>query len=359
VNELATLSGGWHTVTHHLNSWANSVADKGGAWVIFVLILASAGLIGYAVMVLISRPSRQLSDVVEPYRLRQAAEPAMSSGSSGGTGTGSGDLVTVPVLRRASQALLVFLQRRGWQEAIDQKLVRTGLPLEAGEFTLISLIVGFILVVAGLVVGGLAGLVIGLVIALIAPVALLEVMAERRSRSFNSQLPDVLQVLASTLRAGFSLSQGLDALVEDTKPPMNAELRRALGGARLGLPLEDALLETAERVNSPDFSWTVMAIRIQREVGGNLAEVLDTVAHTMIERGRLRREIKTLTAEGRISAIILGALPVLLGLFIFAVNRPYIDELFHSTPGEVALMAGLVLELLGAWWMYRTIQIEI
>jgi tight adherence protein B len=185
------------------------------------------------------------------------------------------------------------------------------------------------------------------------------VLGEQRSRRFNAQLPAFLQVLASTLRAGLSLAQGVDSLVEDTKPPMNSELRRALAGARLGLPLEDALLEVSQRVASPDFDWTVMAIRIQREVGGNLAEILDTVAHTMVERGRLRREIRTLTAEGRLSAVILGALPILIGLFIFTVNRSYIDQLFHSTPGEVALFGGVLLELFGAWWMYRTIQIDV
>ncbi|MHB1572099.1 MAG: type II secretion system F family protein, partial [Solirubrobacteraceae bacterium] len=187
----------------------------------------------------------------------------------------------------------------------------------------------------------------------------LEGLAGQRRRRFTAQLPDVLQVLAGTLRAGFSFAQGLDAVVEDVAPPMNKELRRALAGARLGMPIEDALSETAERVDSADFSWTVMAIRIQREVGGNLAEILDTVSNTMVERSRLRREVRTLTAEGRLSAIILGVMPIVIGLFIYVINPTYLQVLFQTTPGEIALLGGGVLELFGAWWMYRTIQIEI
>ena len=350
-SSLASLSGGWHSVGHHLNSWANSVAAKGGAWPVFLLVVISAAFLGYAVMIFVTRPSRKLSDVVEPYRLREEQEVA--------TPPSKGDVVTVPLLRRTSQALTSFIGRQGWEGAIQRKLVRSGLPLGVGEYALVSIIGGVILAILGAVLGHLVGFIIGVFLALILPVALLELLAEQRSRRFNAELPGFLTVLASTVRAGLSLAQGLDSLVEDTKPPMSSELRRALAGARLGLPLEDALLEISQRVDSPDFDWTVMAIRIQREVGGNLAEILDTVAHTMIERGRLRREIRTLTAEGRLSAIILGALPILIGLFIFTVNRAYIDQLFHSTPGEVALFGGVILELFGAWWMYRTIQIDI
>lgn len=353
MTQLADLSSGWHDAWRHVSNWGQSVVGKGGGWLVVVLIVAAAGLIGYAIAVLAGRPGKKVREALEPYRLQQTLDADEAQSGS------AGSVVTVPVLQRASTALGSIIESRGWRGLIEQRLVRAGLPISAGELALVSLAGVVILCLLGGFVGGLIGFLIALVIGAVIPPAVLEALAEQRSRNFNANLPDVLQLLAGTLRAGFSLSQALDAVVEEVKDPMQKELRRALAGARLGMPIEDALSEMAERMGSPDFDWTVMAIRIQREVGGNLSEILDTVAHTMIERGRLRREVRTLTAEGRISALILGALPVLLGLFIFAVNRPYIKELFQSTPGEVALMIGIALELLGTWWLYRTIQIEI
>ena len=126
-------------------------------------------------------------------------------------------------------------------------------------------------------------------------------------------LPDTLQLLSGTLRAGYSMMQGVEAVSQEVSEPMGRELRRVVTEARLGRPLEESLDAVAERMDSPDFGWAVMAIRIQREVGGNLSELLMTVADTMTQRERLKRDVKSLTAEGRISAYVLAALPVLLG----------------------------------------------
>ena len=133
--------------------------------------------------------------------------------------------------------------------------------------------------------------------------------ANRRRKQFEALLPDTLQLLASTLRAGYSLMQGVEAVSQEVSEPMGRELRRVVTEARLGRPLEEALDGVADRMESGDFAWAVMAIRIQREVGGNLAELLVTVAETMTERERLRRDVNALTAEGKISAIVLGLLP--------------------------------------------------
>src|SRR5690606_30724328 len=137
------------------------------------------------------------------------------------------------------------------------------------------------------------------------PIAVVNLLARRRRATFMAQLPDTLQLLSGTLRAGYSLMQGVEAVSQEADDPMGLELRRVVTEARLGRPLEDALDGTAERMGSPDFGWAVMAIRIQREVGGNLSELLLTVAETMIARERLRRDIRALTAEGRVSAIVL------------------------------------------------------
>jgi tight adherence protein B len=126
----------------------------------------------------------------------------------------------------------------------------------------------------------------------------------------------------------------------------------------LGRPVEAALESAAARISNRDFSESVAAVRIQQEAGGNLASLFDTLAETMVQRLRLRREVRTLTAEARLSAYILGAMPLVLGMFIFAVNRPYMLELFQTTVGKFLLVGGLLLQLAGFFWMYRLVKIE-
>jgi tight adherence protein B len=153
--------------------------------------------------------------------------------------------------------------------------------------------------------------------------------------------------------------QGVEAVSEEVAEPMGLELRRVVTEARLGRPLEEALDGTAARMASPDFAWTVMAIRIQREVGGNLSELLMTVADTMIERERLRRDVNSLTAEGRMSAIVLGLMPVGLAAVMFVLNPDYSGQLIETTLGNVMLVMAIISMLAGFAWMKKIIDIEI
>ncbi|HLI74240.1 MAG TPA: type II secretion system F family protein, partial [Acidimicrobiales bacterium] len=135
--------------------------------------------------------------------------------------------------------------------------------------------------------------------------------------------------------------------------------RHVVAEARLGRPLVDALNEVAERVQCEDFEWVVSAIGIQREVGGNLAELLDIVSETMTARARLRREARTLTAEGRIGAIVISVLPVAIGIFVYAVNPSYISPLFHTASGEIFFYGSIVLGVLGILWLRKLVDIEV
>ena len=196
----------------------------------------------------------------------------------------------------------------------EAALERANLPLRAGEALFFEAALIVIATVLGLALFGLfGGLILG-GFAVITPLAVVSFLAGRRRRAFTALLPDTLQLLAGTLRAGYSLMQGVEAISQEVEDPMGQELRRVVTESRLGRPLEEALEGIAERMDSPDFGWAVMAIRIQREVGGNLSELLLTVAETMTQRERLRRDVRALTAEGRISALVLGLLPVGLGL---------------------------------------------
>ena len=140
---------------------------------------------------------------------------------------------------------------------------------------------------------------------------------------------------------------------------MGVELRRVVTETQLGRPLEESLDTVAERMESDDFGWAVMAIRIQREVGGNLAELLLTVADTMTQRERLRREVNSLTAEGRVSAIVLGALPVALGVIMYVLNPDYTGMLLTERSGNIALGVAIVVAIAGFFWMKKIIDIDV
>jgi tight adherence protein B len=210
----------------------------------------------------------------------------------------------------------------------------------------------------GWLLAGFVGLLIVLILSAITPVAVLRVLVDRRTRLFGSQLPDVLKLTSSSLRAGFSLLQGLESVTKQVKEPSKGEFQRVLAEARLGRPLEDALEAAADRIQNRDFTESVVAVRIQQESGGNLAVLFDTLAETMVQRVRMRREVRTLTAEGRLSAYILGIMPPALAIFIYVVDRTYMMVLFHTFPGKVMLIGGLVLEIVGFLWMWHTVKID-
>jgi tight adherence protein B len=172
------------------------------------------------------------------------------------------------------------------------------------------------------------------------------------------QLPDTLNLISTSLRAGYSLLQALEAVGEEAPDPTRREFGRAIAEIRLGMNLHDALDGIAVRMGSQDFDWTVMAIGIQREVGGNLAEVLQTTAETMVHRNRLRREMKALTAEGRISALILSIMPFGLFGFIWLTNPDYLEPLLTSTVGLIVMAGGVVFIGVGIFWMQKIVTID-
>jgi tight adherence protein B len=204
----------------------------------------------------------------------------------------------------------------------------------------------------------LATLLIG-ALGLLGPILFLRFKVSRRQRKFEAQLPDALQLLAGTLRAGYSLPQGMEAVSHEIEDPMGVELRRVMTEARLGRELEEALEAAAERLDSPDFAWAVMAIGIQREVGGNLNELLMTVSDTMVARERLRGEVKTLTAEGKMSAIILGGLPPGLGFVMWLMNPEYINKLFTESMGQALMGLAVLSATIGLLWMKKVITINV
>ena len=191
------------------------------------------------------------------------------------------------------------------------------------------------------------------------PTVLLRSALSKRADRLREQLPDVLTIMASSLRAGHSFLQSLDTVAKEIAQPAAAEFQRVVAEIRLGRPAEDALESLAERVGSADFKWAVLAVNIQREVGGNLAEILDTVADTLRERAMLRRQIKVLTAEGRLSAWVLACCRSGSRLYMFAVNPDYIGLLFDNTYGIIMLIVAGCLLVAGILWMKKIVDIDV
>lgn len=280
-------------------------------------------------------------------------------GYGGGVDTQEQGPAKSAILQRAVEVTGSIAEDRGFLVRVESLLERADLPLRAAEALTFYLGGAAASVILAFVVTGNAMAALGVVLlALIAPGFVVDFLAKRRKKKFNRMLPDMLQLLAGTLRAGYSIGQGFEAVSGEVDEPMGKELRRAVTEARLGRPLDEALDAVAVRMDSDDFGWAVMAIRIQKEVGGNLAELLMTVSETMIQRERLRRDVASLTAEGRMSAIILGLLPPGLGVVMYFMNPEYISKLFSGT-GLFLLVASLVMMLIGFLWMKKTITIEV
>jgi tight adherence protein B len=254
-----------------------------------------------------------------------------------------------------------FVRIRNSGAKIAMNLDRAGLELKPQEWMAIRLSAVAVLTALTLLMTGslLLAVPIGFLLAWLPTALFLRVKTSKRCAAFADQLPDVLQLVASSLRSGFSLSQGLDSVVSEGSQPVAPEISRALAEARLGIDLEDALDKVAERMRCTDLSWVVMAIRISRQVGGNLAEVLSTTVHTMRERAQMKRQVRALSAEGRLSAYVLVALPVGVGLWLFAIRREYVRPLYTTGPGIVMLSMALIGIAIGGWWLSRIVKVEV
>jgi tight adherence protein B len=250
-------------------------------------------------------------------------------------------------------------QRVGVLNRVEDKLEQANVPLRPPE-ALFFYAAGVSVVFAGsfLLLGPPAAVILTAIVA-IAPFLVLEFRRKKRLRKFEVQLPDTLNLLSGSMRAGFSFAQGLEAVADESSEPSRGELQRVFAESRLGRPLEDSLEEAANRMHSIDLTWAVMAIRIQREVGGNLAELLDTVARTMTERERMKGEILALTAEGRMSAWVLGVFPPAFAVILYVVQPKYMSLLFSSPIGMVAVGVSAVMACFGFAWLRKIMKIEV
>ncbi|KRB76004.1 hypothetical protein ASE01_13255 [Nocardioides sp. Root190] len=322
-------------------------------WVLYAgLGVLALGLITVAVLLVPARPGpMSIIERVEAYSTQtrgfEKAQPKQTS---------------EPVLDQAKAAAAGVLARNsGLNERLTTKLTAAGSEFKPSEWLLVHIgtvfgagVVGFLVGRGNLIVGGVF-LLIGFVI----PPFFLRFRANRRRKAFDDALPEVLQLISGALSAGLSLAQAVDTVVREGPEPIASEFKRVLVEARIGMSLEDAFDGVAQRFESKDFGWSVMAIRIQRQVGGNLAELLNTVAATMRERAYLRRQVTSLSAEGRMSAVILCALPPVFALYLLLTNPDFLNPLVADPRGWFILGAGVLWLIVGVFWMSRLVKVDV
>jgi tight adherence protein B len=268
---------------------------------------------------------------------------------------------TVSTLTQATgevTTLIDKLLRRSNTEVHVAVLERAGVTKRLQDFVLLVVAADLVAAAVGLV---LVGPVLALVLALAVPLVVrvgLGVMAGRRRTAFADQLDDSLQLIASSLRAGHSLLQALASVAREAEQPTSVEFARIINETRVGRQLNDSLDETAARMESEDFTWVTQAIAINREAGGNLAEVLDGVANTIRERNQIRRQVKALSAEGKLSAYVLMALPFGVGGFLMFSNPGYMAKFTQSLLGYGLLGAGVVLLVVGGLWLRKVVSFK-
>ena len=249
----------------------------------------------------------------------------------------------VPQLRDLER----LLQQAGVQWSVQSFLLITaGATVGLGALALLA--TGSLPLAAACAAAGLLG-----------PLVHVRSRRTRRLRAFEEQLPEAIDLLARAIRAGHPLAAGLKMVGEESPDPVGGEFRRVFEEQRFGLPPEDALLGLTERVGLMDVRILVTAILIQREVGGNLAEVLGKIAYTIRARFAIRRQLRVYTAQGRFSGYVLAVLPIAVGSMIFLLNPDYIATLFREPVGQVMLVTALILQLLGFLWIRRIVDIEI
>jgi tight adherence protein B len=249
----------------------------------------------------------------------------------------------------------------GAEAKLGDKLESAGLSLKPAEWILIHAGIALGAAALGLLLssGGLLPALLLFAMGVVVPWLYLGIKKSRRLKAFEGQLADTLQLIAGSLSAGLSLAQALDTVVREGNEPIAGEFRRALVESRLGVQIEDSLDAIADRMKSEDFRWIVMAIRIQREIGGNLSELLLKVAATMRERDYLRRQVKTLSAEGKMSAWILAALPPGIFLYMIVVSPTYLEPMLTTMLGWLMLGGAAVLMAIGGFWMSRVVKVDV
>jgi tight adherence protein B len=319
------------------------------------LTLTGLGLILLVLLVLVGLVLRSSGNAAVEQRLSEFA--------------GGPREAATPSTRQALDRIDEVVSRSKQGSNMARDLARADVKLTVAEFIGIKLLCALVGVGVGVAVGRASpaamlalALALGIVFSFL-PNLYLGFQARRRVKAFNNQLGDTITMMANALRGGYSFLQTLDMVAREAPPPMSAEFRRVVQEVGLGRTTEEALQNLLRRMPSDDLDLLITAVNIQMEVGGNLAQILDTIGHTIRERVRIKGEIQTLTAQGRISAWVVTAMPIGLALFISVINPEYMSPIFtFGMPPEawccLPVTAGVMI-VIGYFAIMKIIDIEV
>ncbi|MFH1562167.1 MAG: type II secretion system F family protein [Nitrospirota bacterium] len=258
--------------------------------------------------------------------------------------------------------LINFIFFKGYLSHIKDKLAKAGVLLRPSEFILIDIFVTLCLAIIGVLLFSklfFVGLIIGGGLGYFIPHIFLHHLKKRRLSAFTRQLCNALSLISNSLKAGYSFLQALDMVAKETFPPMSIEFSRVIREENLGVPLEKTLYNLTNRIESDDLDLVVTAVLIQRQIGGNLSEILDRIAYTVRERIRIKGEIKTLTAQGRLSGLIISLLPIILGLILYFLQPDIYKLLITEHTGWGIIGICITMQAIGILIIRKIIQVEV
>lgn len=252
-----------------------------------------------------------------------------------------------------------LIKNKKFLDVVQNELILADITMKPEEFGVVWLFLTF-------GPSGLVGLFSGKMMSAITlaaigaalPIFIVRHRKKKRTLAFEIQLSDALIVVCNCLRSGLSFQQAMEAIVKEMSPPINVEFGRALQELQYGVPLESALNNMAARIKSADLMLTVSAVNIQRQTGGNLSEILETISETIKDRLKIKADIRTMTAQGRYSGLIIGALPIFICLVLMVLNPDYMSLLFTESIGRYMLGLAIFMETLGFIFIKRTVTVK-
>lgn len=330
--------------------------DQNPLILIVIFALATTVLLCYGLYLFVGRRKAILADRLETYAgIEEEAALALDN-----------ELQRMPPLQRFLHTLL----GRGYMQHVADDLLQADIPMRASEYILLRVVLAAAAFLAGW--RGLGFLHSGIILAVVGfyiPAMVVRIHQNNRRAKFVRQLADALMLLTNSLRSGYSFLKGLELVAKEMDDPISKELNRMLREVNLGATVDDALTNLGRRVNSPDMDIVISAYLVQKDIGGNLTEIMEKVAETIRERLRIYGDIKVLTAQGRLSALIVGLLPLALFLFLFMrspgyfkimIEDPRIPFLGMNVPLGVMMAVGAILwQLIGGYIIYRIISIKV
>ncbi len=320
------------------------------------MALAIAGVAALAIVLIAVGVATSGGSGISDRLERYAAKPKASSKSGS---SGQGGFAELIAQSQALNSLNKVVEQRDFGANLARDIARADLKLKPSEFLMIwgASIVGipvamFLLSALLPALGNPLFLLVGALLGFMLPRFWLARRRNGRLGSFNKQLPDTITLIANALRAGSSFLQAIELVVRESRPPISTEFGRVIREVNLGLPFDQALENMVRRVRSDDLELMATAISIQHQVGGNLAEILDSIAYTIRERVRIKGEIRTLTAQQRLSGYVVAGLPIALAGFLFVAAPGFMEPMFANPPEILGLPAGVIILLIGGFMMF-------